>query len=461
MDLLSLFILLLQMAFTGWLFYELNRLPGLLPSSGSTSVIILPVNPMELTDIPLGQLLDELYRRSPDEQKSRAGNHPETLHLIGCDELQDSRVHRLMREINLYLLHTHYTCPDESRIGQMIDSHLAAGLRRLRPFLFIPTLLGIFGQLLPAGSSAGNSWCFVFGLFSGSGLALIYLLRTDSLFLRAGSLTENLRNHLLLPVSHHLKDSVQLLRTELQQFGRKFASGIENLTSVSRQQMERICIVQEKQTQAICRETELLQEIRKMDFAQIVRFNTETLGKLKQTIDDFGLFTHLASSLGSLLQSMDNATANIEKGLRRTEQIAEIAEAVRDTVERNQQLQEFLTANMKVLADRKELVQHIIGGIDAELTSVFDQLHVHLEAKTAAIRDMVIKEQIQVEESIRAGKARFEKLERLDELVLSMTEIRHQNESSHSLFLRIAAELEKTNASLLVMNETIKKKRIF
>jgi hypothetical protein len=457
----SVFILLLQTGVTGWLFYELITLPASLPSPGKTFVQEISIDVKLLEEKRPVELLKLIYARKQEEQKKAVSRDSQQLRLLNTTAPRDKFMNALFWDLNLYFIHTHFTAPDIAYIKEMVNERTNEQLQKIRLFLFMPIALGLFDIVTHSVIEKESGWGIFFGFFYGTVLSIVFVLRTNELNDRKRAMMTSIQSELLLPFSAPLKNVMLKLHDELNAFGKNFAKQVVMLGDTNREIIEKTHVIQQQQLEAITRETEQLRAIAEMDFQQIVRFNTEMLEALRKTMADFGTFAHVAADLTGLIQSMEKVTHNLNQGLSRTEKVEAVADVILETVQRNSQLQEFLTANMKVLAERKEFLGHIVGGVDVQLAAAFSELRDQIVKQVNAIKTLAIHEQLQLEGVIKNGAIKFEKLNKLDELSVTLAAIREQNEILSETLQLFGAQFEQMNRELQGMHATLRKRRFW
>ncbi|MGL5891820.1 MAG: hypothetical protein ACRC3B_18145, partial [Bacteroidia bacterium] len=248
-------------------------------------------------------------------------------------------------------------------------------------------------------------------------MLVMYVARQTNLAKRSEQFHHFLLGQLQVAQGSSFTDSIQQLRSELHSFSANLQKQIDQLAGAHDGQLAKLDTVQQHQLEAIKSQTALLTEIRKMDFPQITRFNTEVLLQMKETTESFGMFTQLANSLGGLLQSMDNVATGLNKGLERTEQIGSIAAEVRETVQRNNHIQQVMTQHIESFSTRTEYLKATVGLVDNELNKALGELREHILVQVGSIKQIALHENQLIENAVRTGNARFEKLDRLDDLL--------------------------------------------
>lgn len=397
-----------------------------------------------------------LYTSNFETLKKQAGPAPVWLNLVAHTPGNNRQ---LLRHINWYLIRMHYLLPDPGWIERMITQAYRQQEQLLRFLLPIPALLGI-GCVLFRNDAVG--WAGLgAGLLSAAALTLTYFFFAETCHNRISELTGFLHSMLPRPTGGTTEDVMRTLKNELHNFRQGMAEDISKLLSANREQLSAIRQVQHEQVEAINRESAMLEKISRMDFPQVVRFNTDVLQQLKATIDNFGLFTHLSESLGALLGTMDRLTQQINAGIERTADIGAIASAVQKTVERNSQLQEFLSSHTNALGDRRKLIQETVGGMDEILSRSLKDLHVHLQEQVTGIRKITLHEQEMINDVVRKGNLRFEKLELLDSIAHEMKLLRMPMQQQESALPVIISSLQSMNNELINLRSVMEKKRFF
>lgn len=415
-----------------------------------------PFHPTVLKDQTTEAICHLLYTSNLETLRKHAGPQPVWLNIIAHKPENDRQ---LMRQINSYLISMRNLLPDPARIEGMIALAYRQREQLLRFLLPMPVLLGI-ACLLFRNDEVG--WTgLATGLLSAVGLTIAYFFVAENCHKRISELTGFFYSVLPRPVNGTTEDAVRTLQNELHNFRQGMAEDISRLLEANRDQLTAIEQVQREQVDAINRESGMLEKISRMDFPQIVRFNTDVLQQLKATIDNFGLFTHLSESLGALLGTMEHLTQQINTGLERTADISSIASSIQKTVERNAQLQEFLSAHTSALADRKNLINATVGGIDEALSGSLKELQRHLQEQVTSIRTITLHEQELVSDMIHKGNLRFEKLELLDGVIREMTLIRKPLQQQESALPKIIMALESTNKEIISLRAVMEKKRFF
>jgi hypothetical protein len=414
-----------------------------------------PFHPDTLKNQSIEAICYLLYNSNFETLNKQAGPQPVWLNLM-AHKAENNR--QLMRQINAYLIRMHYLVPDPGWIEGMISRTFRQQEQLLRFLLPVPALLG-FACFLLRNDQVGWAGLAV-GLLSSAGMTIGYFFFVETCHQRIAELTDFV--HGMLPRQEGTAaDAVRNLKNELHNFRLGMAEDVSKLLTANREQLLALQQVQREQVDAINRESEMLEKISRLDFPQIVRFNTDVLNQLKTTIDNFGLFTHLSESLGALLSTMDRLTLQINTGVQRTADIGAIASAIQKTVERNTQLQEFLSSHTSVLSDRKKLIQDTVGGMDETLSRSLKELQLHLQEQVTGIRTITLHEQEVIGDMIRKGNLRFEKLDLLDGVVREMTLIRKPLEQQQSALPKLIAALESMNKEMVSLRAIMEKKRFF
>lgn len=400
-----------------WLLQQVMELAQLVPLSKQYFIQVFAASKEQLLSHSPGLILDEIRKRTPRETPQPSPEH-ELLRLISVQAPKHEARYKLFRTINTYLIRTHFVQPDMQLIAGIVDRHVRFADHLLRFLLFVPFVMGGLAIAIAGRQSHSfGPWVLLIGILISVVTGIIYIIQRKQLEQRILDFHHFLVEALQVPIDSSFKDSVHQLRSELHLFSNSLTSRITELGKAHDEQIEKINTLNKEQVDAINSQTQLLAEIRKMDFPQITRFNTDVLMQMKQTTDSFGMFTQLANSLGGLLQSMDNVANGLNKGLERTEEIGSIAVEVRETVRRNNLIQEVMTKHIESFSTRTEYLKSTVGLVDNELSKALGELREHLLAQVNSIKQITLRENEVIENAVRTGNIRFEKLDRLDDLL--------------------------------------------
>ncbi|MGL5890063.1 MAG: hypothetical protein ACRC3B_09260, partial [Bacteroidia bacterium] len=334
-DIIPILLLMSEIGAAVWLLNTLLPLADVLPTSGKCSISYFNIDRTQLIETSPEAVLQHIRTQSIQQQQQVLNaSTEERLRLISVSGVTHEARSSLFLTINTYLIRTHFVQPDVQLIIGLVDRYLSNATHLMRFLIFVPFCLGLLAfAATGSGERSFGPWVLLIGFILTAALLVMYVTRQTNLAKRSQQFHHFLLGQLQVAQGSSFTDSIQQLRSELHSFSTNLQKQIDQLAGAHDGQLAKLDTVQQHQLEAIKSQTALLTEIRKMDFPQITRFNTDVLLKMKETTESFGMFTQLANSLGGLLQSMDNVATGLNKGLERTEQIGSIAAEVRETVQ--------------------------------------------------------------------------------------------------------------------------------
>lgn len=380
--------------------------------------------------------------------------------IINSDGRKSAVYNNIQDSVNTYLIKNKGAVSDFNLIKDIVDRNTDTVEEEINAQIPIPLYLGLMGTMLgivvglfmiPSVSSDefSNS---VDILISGVKVAMIasfvgLLLTTylsGWLFKGAKNSAESLKNQFfswiqttLLPVlSQNTASSIYSLQSNLLKFNETFSGSVVEFREVLHG------IKGSFDSQVM-----IMEELKKVDVAQLANININVLKELKDSSSKFAVFQDYLNNMNGFVANSRELNATVLKQLDRTNDFVEIAGSLKSASEANKELIALTRNELKQISDRKELLDEQLVDFDSsfkkayqlfneQAISTFDELR-GTEAMTA-LRPTVDIYTKEVEDKMSGL------ITRLDELFSTVqTNVRDSSDNMNEMLLVSFNELAK------------------
>lgn len=362
--------------------------------------------------------------------------------------------------VNTYLIKNKGAVSDFNLIKDIVDRNTDTVEEEINAQIPIPLYLGLMGTMLgivvglfmiPSVSSDefSNS---VDILISGVKVAMIasfvgLLLTTylsGWLFKGARNSAESLKNQFfswiqttLLPVlSQNTASSIYSLQSNLLKFNDTFSGSVVEFREV----LQGI-------KGSFDSQVTIMEELKKVDVAQLANININVLKELKDSSSKFAIFQGYLNNMNDFVANSRELNATVLKQLDRTNDFVEIAGSLKSASEANKELITLTRNELKQISDRKELLDEQLVDFDSsfkkayqlfneQAISTFDELR-GTEAMTA-LRPTIDIYTKEIEDKMGGL------ISRLDELSTAVhSNVKESNDNMNEMLLVSFNELAK------------------
>ncbi|MEC4117791.1 hypothetical protein VSP20_12555 [Myroides phaeus] len=362
--------------------------------------------------------------------------------------------------VNTYLIKNKGAVSDFNLIKDIVDRNTDTVEEEINAQIPIPLYLGLMGTMLgivvglfmiPSVSSDefSNS---VDILISGVKVAMIasfvgLLLTTylsGWLFKGARNSAESLKNQFfswiqttLLPVlSQNTASSIYSLQSNLLKFNDTFSGSVVEFREV----LQGI-------KGSFDSQVTIMEELKKVDVAQLANININVLKELKDSSSKFAIFQDYLNNMNGFVANSRELNATVLKQLDRTNDFVEIAGSLKSASEANKELIALTRNELKQISDRKELLDEQLVDFDSsfkkayqlfneQAISTFDELR-GTEAMTA-LRPTIDIYTKEIEDKMGGL------ISRLDELSTAVhSNVKESNDNMNEMLLVSFNELAK------------------
>ena len=274
-------------------------------------------------------------------------------------------------------------------------------------------------------------------LLGGVGIAMIssfvglMLTTINSGFFYSGakSKVEGLKNDFytfiqtqLLPLlSQNVTSSVYSLQANLLKFNDKFESNILNFNGLLG-----------KILTSFNSQVDLMQDLKKVDVAQLARLNINVLTELRTSTKEFEKFNIYLHQVNTFVDNAVKLNSQISYQIERTQNIEQVAATIGTNVVLNRNLIELLQSDLREIDARKKVVSDAVISVDDSIQKGLDELKEHTIAKLKAFRDITIKEEDLFEKLLQEDRGNLDELKKLSLLKTSLEKIESSTNSQNS-----------------------------
>lgn len=405
-----------------------------------------------------------------------AGQHHIKTSLLRAETNDNPLAHRLMVNINGYLIRSRGAVVDFSLIRNLAERHVAVNRYGLRYRAWLPLLMGLTavlltstvgllllpnlpGALIDQLALASTATFFftnvkwtVVPVLTG-GLLLLFVLgwaypRTRGDVLRRKNELYNLVQVELLPsLFQDTTHSLQLLQTSLTGFQHGFADSIASLRSLLERNFDTL--------KAQERIAEALQQV---DVMKLTNANVNLFETLNQSGNELRKFRDYLSEMNHFVANTTALNEKVNHFLFRTEHLETIAEKIKQTLDQNDRLHHFIASHFSELESRGHLIQQAVVKVDDVLDKSLGELMEHTQHKIRAIRDLSAQEENQLLKTYEENKHVFGKLARIDDLYRDFATYKTQNLETQQ---QVLTELQTLNQRLSKQGEEGFFKKLF
>jgi len=340
---------------------------------------------------------------------------------------------KILSSVNTYLLRNKGAVSDFNLIKDVVERNTDAVDEEINALLPIPLYLGLMGTMIgiviglfamPSISDA-NFESAIDMLIGGVKIAMIAsfvgLLFTVILsgwkYKGAKLEAEGLKNDFftwiqtqLLPVlSQNISSSIYSLQANLLNFNDTFSINITSFNGL----MHKILHTFDSQIT-------LMNELKEVDVAQLAKLNVNVLQELRTSTREFEKFSTFLTQLNSFVDNAQKLNYNINSQLDRTHAIEQIATSIESNTSANKVIIEVLTAELREISERKQLVSDAVIDVDNVLVKSFQDLRRHIDAQITAIKDITIKEEDLLEKLLKEDRGNLNELKKIGELKTSI-----------------------------------------
>lgn len=286
--------------------------------------------------------------------------------------------------VNTYLIKNKGAVSDFNLIKDIVDRNTDTVEEEINAQIPIPLYLGLMGTMLgivvglfmiPSVSSDefSNS---VDILISGVKVAMIasfvgLLLTTylsGWLFKGARNSAESLKNQFfswiqttLLPVlSQNTASSIYSLQSNLLKFNDTFSGSVVEFREV----LQGI-------KGSFDSQVTIMEELKKVDVAQLANININVLKELKDSSSKFAIFQDYLNNMNGFVANSRELNATVLKQLDRTNDFVEIAGSLKSASEANKELIALTRNELKQISDRKELLDEQLVDFDSSFKKAY------------------------------------------------------------------------------------------
>jgi hypothetical protein len=220
---------------------------------------------------------------------------------------------------------------------------------------------------------------------------------------------------------------VETLSNKLDLFARNTIGSISILDNIVKTSSE-----------TVQREHELIKDIRRLDVAQITTANIEVFTQLDGMMDSFNNFANYYNKLNTSLTGTTELVTNLQRFIASTDNINFVLEGIKEIIEQGKDSTAFFNNHIKSFSSYSDAVNEAVINTDAKMSKAINELgrlteeqfntfnegianfdsklstafNLSIERFTFAMNEQVLR----TEEAFEAGRPKFEKLDKLDEL---------------------------------------------
>jgi hypothetical protein len=393
---------------------------------------------------------------------------------FGCGEnvsliktSSNNLIHRKINEsINTYLLTNKGAVSDFNLVKDIVDRNCDAIDEEINTQLPIPLYLGLMGTMLGivvglftmpsiSDKTFENSIDMLIGgvkiamISSFIGL-LLTTINSGFFYKGAKSKVESMKNVFftfiqtqLLPIlSQNVTSSIYSLQQNLNKFNEKFETNIGNFNGLLG-----------KILSSFNSQVDLMQELKKVDVAQLARLNISVLAELRNSTKEFEKFNLYLHQVNSFVDNAVKLNAQIGHQLERTVDIEKIVGTIASNVALNRNLIEVLQADLQEIDSRKKVVSDAVINVDDIIQKGLEELKEHTLAKLHAIRDITIKEEDLLEKLLKEDRGNLDELKKLGSVKISMEKLESATYSQN-------AKLDSLINSVKDLSSNIKNQKV-
>ncbi|WP_267740799.1 hypothetical protein [Myroides injenensis] len=305
--------------------------------------------------------------------------------IVNCENRNSIVYNNIQDSVNTYLIKNKGAVSDFNLIKDIVDRNTDAVEEEINAQIPIPLYLGLMGTMLgivvglfmiPSVSSDefGSS---VDILISGVKIAMIasfvgLLLTTylsGWLFKGSRNSAEFLKNQFfswiqtnLLPVlSQNTASSIYLLQSNLMKFNETFSDNVVEFKDVLHG------IKGSFDSQVM-----IMEELKKVDVAQLANINVNVLKELKESSSRFAVFQDYLNNINGFVANSKELNGIILKQLDRTNDFVEIAESLKSASSVNKELIMLTRNELKQIGDRKEMMEEQLIDFDSSFKKAYE-----------------------------------------------------------------------------------------
>ncbi|MBO4664833.1 MAG: hypothetical protein J5663_10550 [Bacteroidaceae bacterium] len=375
--------------------------------------------------------------------------------LLCITDSNNKLLDEMVKAINGYLRKNKGNAADFHLIKDIVDRHVDTVDEEINHMLPVPLYLGlaatmigiIFGLLSLDGDVDSASFVQSIGKLIDSikyamTCSLVGLLMTTFLsswrYRKAKATLERQKNTLLnfiqMELLPHLnEDAVSTLlnmQANLQLFNERFRSNICGFSSI----MDNI-------HRAFDSQVRLVEDLKKMDIAQVAQFNKDVLVQLHSSMAEFQKFTQYLHQMNSFVSATTELTNSVNSQLDRTNAVEKVIFTLRDNIDKNQSVMDMLASFLEKV-DANEAILTASNTLDKAVAESMDNMKSHVNAQVEELKTYTIKATAELESLMQREKGqldRLKNLEKLDTIVRSIQAMSTDNKVvTEALAKRIA-----------------------
>lgn len=363
--------------------------------------------------------------------------------ILKVDGTANELIKEIVDTINGYLRKNKGNAADFHLIKDIVDRHLDTVDEEINHMLPVPLYLGlaatmigiIFGLLSLDGEVSSETFVNSIGHLIDSIkyamiCSLIGLLMTTYLsavrYRKAKAAMEKQKNQLLnfiqMQLLPHLnEDAVETLlnmQANLKMFNDKFETNIESFSGI----MEDVHKAFDSQVQ-------LVQQMKRMDMAQIANFNKDVLVQLNASMGEFEKFTRYLHQMNSFVTATTQLTNSVNSQLDRTNSVEQFTRSLKDNIDRNQNVMDMLQSFL-MRVDENRAILTASQALDRSVAEVMEEVKSHVTTQIDSIKSYTATATSDLETLMQREKGqldRLKKLEKLDSLVTAINTMSADN----------------------------------
>lgn len=360
--------------------------------------------------------------------------------LLRVDSSANELIKEIVDTINGYLKKNKGNAADFHLIKDIVDRHLDTVDEEINHMLPVPLYLGlaatmigiIFGLLSLDGEVSSETFvnsighlidsikyamiCSLMGLLMTTYLSAVSYRKAKAAMERQKNTLLNFIQMELLP--HLNEDAVETLlnmQANLKNFNDKFETNIDSFSGIMNDVHK-----------AFDSQVQLVQQMKRMDIAQIANFNKDVLIQLHASMGEFEKFTRYLQQMNSFVSATTQLTNSVNSQLDRTNSVEQFTRSLKSNIDRNYSvmtmLQDFL---MKV--DENKAILTASKTLDKSVTEAMDEVKKHISEQINNIKNYTSSATTDLEVLMQKERGQLDRLKNLDKLDSLVTAIRNMS----------------------------------
>ena len=237
----------------------------------------------------------------------------------------------------------------------------------------------------------------------------------------------------LLPVlSQNVTTSIYSLQTNLLKFNDTFETNISQFNGL----LTKILISFDSQVQ-------LVEELKRVDVAEVAKYNTKVLVELRKSMIEFEKFTMFLNQLNTFVDNTKQLNENVASQLNSTIDIQNIAKTLEMNVVSNKFMIEQINQNTESLRKRDKLIDSSFEVLDTALEKSLKQFSDHTQNNLTRYKEAIDLEQDLIQKLLEKDRGNFDELKKLSAMKTGVDDVHKELRSLNSMQGRQIELLDK------------------